>query len=136
MNPTFLDVDDVAAIHADQLAVYGGLDGIRDGGLLESAVAQPQAYCFGRFLHENLFAMAAAYLFHIVKNHPFVDGNKRTGLVSAATFLCLNGYWLGEAVSGELYRTTLDVANGRMGKTELAELFERLSEGLPPEQVP
>lgn len=82
-EPLFLEVDDVLEIHATQLDVYGGGAGLRDQGLLESAVAQPRASFGGDFAHEGLFAMAAAYLFHIVKNHPFVDGNKRTGLLSA-----------------------------------------------------
>jgi death-on-curing protein len=72
-EPLFLDVEDVLALHADQLEVYGGSPGLRDRGLLESAVAQPQASFGGEFANEGLFAMAAAYLFHIVKNHPFVD---------------------------------------------------------------
>jgi death-on-curing protein len=94
MNPEFLDVDDVLDRHAAQLEAFGGLDGVRDRSALESAVAQPRATFGGQFLHEGLFAMAAAYLYHIVKNHPFVDGNKRTGLDAATTFLDLNGFAL------------------------------------------
>lgn len=75
----FLHLDDVVAIHLDQIERYGGEAGIRDAGLLESAVAQARATFGGEFLHADLFQMAAAYLFHIAKNHPFVDGNKRTG---------------------------------------------------------
>ncbi len=79
MSLEFLTLEDVLEIHALQLARYGGADGLRDPGLLESALAQPQASFGGDFVHESLFAMAAAYLFHIVSNHAFVDGNKRTG---------------------------------------------------------
>ena len=85
-DPLFLDVDDVLEIHAAQLEVYGGGAGLRDRGLLESAVAQPQSSFDGELVHEGLFAMAAAYLFHIVSNHPFVDGNKRTGMLAAIVF--------------------------------------------------
>ena len=90
-EPTFLNVDDVLDLHAAQLELYGGGAGLRDRGLLESAVAQPQTSIGGAFVHDGLFAMAAAYLFHIVSNHPFVDGNKRTGLLAALVFLDLNG---------------------------------------------
>jgi death on curing protein len=82
-EPEFLDIEDIIEIHATQLEVYGGSAGLRDLGLLESAVAQPQASFGGEFVHGGLFAMAAAYLFHIVSNHPFVDGNKRAGVLAA-----------------------------------------------------
>mgnify|MGYP001024581079 CR=1 FL=1 len=76
MTAEFLDVDDVLAIHAIQIADHGGSIEIRDMGLLKSAVAQPSMTFGGEFLHDSLFAMAAAYLFHIAMDHPFVDGNK------------------------------------------------------------
>ena len=86
----FLDVDDIIELHASQLELFGGGAGLRDQGLLESAVAQPQASFGGHLAHDGLFAMAAAYLFHLVSNHPFVDGNKRIGLIAALVFLDLN----------------------------------------------
>jgi len=73
--PTFLDVDDVLALHEAQMERFGGADGVRDQGLLESAVAQPQASFGGQYVHADLFTMAAAYAFHIAENQPFVDGN-------------------------------------------------------------
>jgi len=79
IDPVFLDVEDVLLIHEEQLALYGGAAGIRDAGLLESAVAMPRATAGGEYAHEGLFAMAAAYAFHIAQNQPFLDGNKRTG---------------------------------------------------------
>lgn len=91
MDILFLDIDDVLLIHADQIARYGGNAAIRDKGLLESAVAMPRASFTGQFAHPDLYAMAAAYLYHIVMNHPFIDGNKRTGMVCAIVFLELNG---------------------------------------------
>jgi len=127
MNPVFLDVDDVLDRHAVQVAAYGGSAGIRDKGLLESAVAQVWATFDGAFLHEGLPAMAPAYLFHIVKNHPFVDGNKRTGLDAAMTFLDLNELVVDESFNERLLEATLAVAEGRMAKDELTVLFSKLA---------
>lgn len=121
MNPVFLGIDDVVRIHADQVAAFGGSDGIRDANLLASAVAQPSATFDGVFLHDDLFAMAAAYLFHLVMNHPFIDGNKRTGLAAAVVFLDLNGLPSDASATARLYELTLAVAEGRTGKAELAE---------------
>ncbi len=90
MNPEFLSLAEVIEIHRDQIDRYGGSPGIRDMGLLLSALAVPAATFGGSFLHTDLFEMAAAYLFHIVRNHPFVDGNKRTGAVAALVFFSLN----------------------------------------------
>ncbi|MDQ3802275.1 MAG: type II toxin-antitoxin system death-on-curing family toxin [Acidobacteriota bacterium] len=90
-EPDFLSVGDVIQIHDEQLAAYGGTAGVRDRALLESAVATPRASFGEAYLHEDLAHMAAAYAFHIVQNQPFVDGNKRPGLVAALVFLDLNG---------------------------------------------
>ena len=79
----FLELSDILEIHADQISNYGGTIEVRDAGILESAIEQPRATFAGQFLHVFPYEMAAAYLFHIVKNHPFVDGNKRTGTVAA-----------------------------------------------------
>ena len=79
MEPDFLTLDEVLRIHLDQIERYGGQSGLRDLGLLESAVNMPRASFAGRHAHTDLFEQAAAYLFHIVSNHPFIDGNKRTG---------------------------------------------------------
>ena len=118
----FLSVQDALGLHADQLDLYGGGRGLRDIGLLESAVAQPQATFDGQYLHAGIFEMAAAYMFHLVQNHPFLDGNKRTGLVAAMVFLDINGVEI-EAPKGSLYDLTLSVAMGRTGKGEIAEFF-------------
>ncbi len=126
MNPAFLSIEAIHQIHSRLLALHGGLEGIRDHRLLDSAVAQPMATFGGEFLHGDLFAMAAAYLFHIVKNHPFLDGNKRVGFVAALTFLELNGFTIAQE-SPELYDATIAVAEGQLGKEGLAELFRRLA---------
>ncbi len=118
----FLQVADVLLLHSDQIDRYGGGLGVRDMGLLESAVAQPQASFGGEYLHVDLFEMAAAYLFHITKNHPFLDGNKRAGAVSALVFLDTNGIEI-DAPKGSIYDLTIAVATGQAGKTEIAEFF-------------
>src|SRR2546423_505152 len=89
-EPFFLTVEDVEEIHAESLARFGGSHGLRDRGLLESAVAQPQAGFADQYLHPTLFDMAAAYAFHIAENQPFVDGNKRAALGAALVFLKMN----------------------------------------------
>ena len=85
-EPRFLTLEEVVRIHGDQIARYGGLEGIRDLGLLQSALAMPEAGFGSQYLHEDLASMAAAYLFHLVQNHPFADGNKRVGIVAALVF--------------------------------------------------
>ena len=117
--PVFLDLYQVLALHADQIARYGGSLGVRDLGLLQSAIAMPRAAFGGQLLHSTLPEMAAAYLFHLVQNHAFVDGNKRIGLATAIAFLGLNDLWL-EAAPDELVELVLSVANGKSGKPEIA----------------
>ena len=87
IEPIFLGLDEVIEIHNDQIKRYGGHVGIRDIELLKSAVAMPAAGFGGDYLHTDIYEMAAAYLFHIVRNHPFIDGNKRTGAVASVVFL-------------------------------------------------
>jgi death-on-curing protein len=122
----FLDVDDIIELHASQLELFGGGAGLRDQGLLESAVAQPQASFGGHLAHDGLFAMAAAYLFHLVSNHPFVDGNKRIGLIAALVFLDLNGVSIAHPTEA-LYELTMGVAEGRIDKAAVAAELERVA---------
>ena len=119
MKPAFLTLDEVLALHADQIDRYGGRLGVRAVELLESALAVPATTFGGRHLHGDLHEMAAAYLFHLVKNHPFVDGNKRTGLMAMLAFLGLNGLRI-EASEDELANLVLAVARGRISKAEIA----------------
>lgn len=126
MNPAFLEVDDVLAIHDYYIERFGGTFGIRDQGLLESAVAMPQAGSGDIYYHSDLFEMAAAYAFHIAQNQPFLDGNKRTGLASAVTFLDINGFLL-EDPDERLYRAMLKIAERRMDKSGLATLLRELT---------
>src|SRR5207245_5063328 len=90
MAIVFLDLAEVTEIHRDQIERYGGAHGVRDQGLLESALAMPQAGMAGEYFHTDLFEMAAAYLFHLAKNHPFIDGNKRVAAMAAFVFLAMN----------------------------------------------
>jgi death-on-curing protein len=128
-EPEFLTLDDVLDIHARQLERFDGQAGLRDQGLLESALAQPQASFGGTPLHEDLFEMASAYAFHVARNHPFFDGNKRTALITALTFLTVNGFTVPE--SDRLYEAMLAVATGQLDKKELAALLRKLASPLP-----
>lgn len=122
----FLSPRSVLNLHELHRQTTGGIAGIRDRGLLDSAIAQPQASFGGQFLHEGLDAMAAAYLFHLVKNHPFLDGNKRIGLAVALTFLEVNGRVI-DRPDPTLTDSTLGVAEGRVDKEDLTDLFGRLA---------
>jgi len=125
----FLTQEEVLLAHEKQIARFGGSSGIRDMRLLESALAMPKASLGGTFLHADHYAMAAAYFFHIVNNHPFVDGNKRTGTVAALTFLDLNGYWFNKRddsdLDAALESLVLSVACGETGKDEIAAFFRK-----------
>lgn len=124
MAPRFLSLAEVLEIHLDQTAHYGGHPGIRDLDLLKSALGMPSATFGGKYLHTDIHEMAAAYLFHLVKNHPFIDGNKRVGTVAAAIFLDLNGYELNAPEDG-LAETVLALARGELNKADLAIFFRR-----------
>ncbi len=122
MEPTFLTLDEIIAIHQDQIARYGGCEGIRDWALLQSALAMPAAAFGGQYLHPDLCEMAAAYLFHIVQNHPFLDGNKRVGAVAADVFLALNDVRL-RADQDAYADLVLSVACSETPKSAVAEFF-------------
>jgi len=134
LPPLFLDLEEVLEIHNDQIKRYGGTGGIRDLGLLQSALATPQAGSSTEYYHADLFEMAAAYLFHIVKNHPFLDGNKRTGIAAALVFLELNGVEF-RATNEALVDTVLAVAEGTLQKSGITEFFRKHSRARkPPKQ--
>ena len=125
-EPSFLGLDEVLALHADQIRRYGGRAGIRDLELLKSALATPEASYGDDYLHTDIFEMAAAYLFHIVRNHPFVDGNKRTGLMAALAFLGLNDLRL-DADADALAELVIGVAAGEVGKAGVAVFLQEHS---------
>ncbi len=110
----------VVGYHGRLIELFGGTTGIRDEGLLLSALAQPEVTFEGRWLHQDLWEMAAAYGFHLACNHAFVDGNKRIAAVAMGTFLEINGAPL-RADEVALYRVVVAVAEGTMSKTALAD---------------
>ncbi|MCB2211462.1 type II toxin-antitoxin system death-on-curing family toxin [bacterium] len=122
MKVRFLSVDDVLAIHQNQLELYGGAPGIRDQDLLESAVAMPQQMFDGKYLHSDLVEMAAACWFHLVQNHPFHDGNKRVGLAAMLVFLFVNGREL-VTDETELEEMTMALARSELDKPLLSDFL-------------
>jgi len=114
----FLDKATLLLFHYDQMERYGGESGIRDESLLESALAQPQASFDGEYVHEDIFHMAAAYGYHLCRNHPFYDGNKRTALIAMYMFLYVNGYQI-VADKKSLYAIILDLARGKVSKEDV-----------------
>lgn len=131
MDPLFLSLFEVLEIHRDQIERYGGEPGIRDLGLLESALAVPAAGFGDRYLHEDLFEMGAAYLFHITKNHPFIDGNKRVGAVAAVVFLSMND-WEVDVEEETFERAVLSVAEGKWDKPAIANFLRSHSKRSEP----
>jgi death-on-curing protein len=122
VTPRFLTSEEVLRIHRAQLDAFGGLAGVRDVNLLESAVAAAASKFAGEFLHMDLCEMAAAYAFHITKNHPFFDGNKRVGAAAAAMFVELNG-WHFIADPDAFVDVSLSLARGEMSKAAVAEFL-------------
>src|SRR4030042_3761254 len=118
-EPTFLTFAEVLEIHQDQMRRYGGRSGMRDLDLLKSALAMPQAGMGEEYFHKDIVEMAAAYLFHIVRNHPFTDGNKRTGTVAALGFLALNCIEV-DAEETESEHLVRRVAEGKADKNDIA----------------
>ena len=119
----FLDRAIIELFHDHQIKTYGGSSGIRDEGLLESALAQAQQSFGGEYVHTSIFEMAAAYGYHICKNHPFFDGNKRTALVAMYTFLHVNG-WKITADKKALYAIIISLASGELKKSELTKFLQ------------
>ena len=124
MIPIWVEEAVVIAIHLRQLAEHGGSDGIRDRGLLESALYRPKnQHAYG---NPSIFNLAAAYGYGIAKNHPFIDGNKRTSYVVMRTFLKLNGYDI-QASLAEKYEVWIRLADSQIDETDLAKWIESKS---------
>ncbi len=119
-DPTWISKTLAIAIHRSQLAEHGGLDGVRDEGMLDSALARPRNQFNYADPTPTIAELAAAYAFGLARNHPFVDGNKRTATVVCETFLELNGQTL-DATDVDLYPVFIALAEGSMKETELAE---------------
>jgi death on curing protein len=121
--PLFLTLDEVLSLHEDQIEQHGGASGVRDVGLLQSAIGSAKATFDGAFLHTTLFEMAGAYLFGICRNHPFVDGNKRTAVAAALTFLEMNRIEI-DADEDEFYELVIAVASGKASKSDVAVFLQ------------
>ena len=125
MSPKFLTLTEVLEFHEDLIRDFGGSPGVRDLGLAEAALAMPQSGAGDEFFHAFPFEMAAAYLYHLAQNHPFIDGNKRTAFAAALTFLEINGY---PVMGGEdeLEAVARKVAAGKLDKSGAAAILERI----------
>jgi death on curing protein len=124
MEIAFLTLEDVLALHDELIQRYGGAPGIRDAGLLEAALAMPQAGFGGQYFHQFPHEMGAAYLFHLVRNHAFVDGNKRVALACAILFFKINQvpYSITEAEAVEI---TISAASGQIDKDAVTAFFRK-----------
>lgn len=129
-QPRFLRREEIQTIQDLSLAEYGGLTGEREPGLLDSAIAQAAAGLGSQYAHDFPFGMAAAYAFHIARNHPFLDGNKRTAFGAAVLFLHLNGWEL-EAPPEHATRLMVSLAGGAVDKAFVAEWFESAARPRP-----
>lgn len=118
----YLTVEEVLAVHRRVIEEFGGDDGLRDRGLLESAVAMPRATFGGRALHPGIAAQAGAYFFHLCANRPFVDGNKRVAVASAELFLLLNAREL-NASDDDVEEVAMGVAARRISKAQVIAFF-------------
>ena len=125
----FLTLSEILMILEDQIRNYGGLYGVIDLKLLESAIYMPESSFDGKYLHETIPSMAAAYTYHICQNHPFIDGNKRVALTSSLVFLDINGYEF-NCKNEKLYNEIMNVAKGETKKDKLIKFYEKYSEGI------
>jgi death-on-curing protein len=120
-----LAIAHVREIHDQVIAQFGGLSGVRDEGLLESAIAAPQATAFGASPFADLIEVAAAYLFYLCRNHPFNDGNKRVAMAAAIVFLRLNG--LNPAPDSDAWESMMtDVAASKLDRLQTTERLRAL----------
>jgi death-on-curing protein len=119
----FVSLDAVITIHSYLIERFGGSQGLRDQGLLESALSQPQQTFFGELLHPTIHEQAAAYLYHLAKNHAFIDGNKRIALAVTITFLKMNGYSICMPKE-EVEALVLDIVAGRVSKDDITLVFK------------
>lgn len=110
--------------HEQLIQTYGGSTGIRDEKLLDSAIEQPKSTFEGKYLHDSIFKMASAYGFHLCKNHPFIDGNKRIALVAMDTFLQNNGYEI-TASEKETYKIMIKLSSENLSKDQLTKWLKQ-----------
>ncbi|HNI28768.1 MAG TPA: type II toxin-antitoxin system death-on-curing family toxin [Leptospiraceae bacterium] len=122
----FLEVEDILIVHRNQIDLYGGSSGVRDRGLLESAVNAVQASFDGEYMHKTLYERASAYIFYLAQNHPFIDGNKRTALATGLVYLDMNGIEIDDP-NEELYAMMIEVSTGNSSKEKVSEVLKRLT---------
>lgn len=126
----FLSIEEVIQIHDELVSEYGGLHGIRDMGLLMSAIEMPKATMFDEYLHESIYDKASAYLYHIVCNHPFLDGNKRTGAASTLIFLIQNNVKPKYNMK-KFEEMVCKVAQSQMSKEAISKFLNTMSDNHP-----
>ncbi|TDX44483.1 type II toxin-antitoxin system death-on-curing family toxin [Orenia marismortui] len=123
-NINFIPKKAILYFHEQLIQTYGGSTGIRDKKLLDSAIQQPKSTFEGKYLHDSIFKMASAYGFHLCKNHPFIDGNKRIALVAMDTFLQNNGYEI-TASEKETYKIMINLSSEGLSKDELTNWLKQ-----------
>jgi death-on-curing protein len=124
MDPKFLSRAEVDGLHTASLAEHGGTAGVRDSGLVDSAMASAQNTYW--YAHGDLFDVAATYAYHIAEAQAYLDGNKRTAILSAVVFLGVNGILIPKNTE-TLHQAMIDIANHRLDKPGLAAIFRRLA---------
>lgn len=120
----FLTLEQIILLHENQIEEFGGHHGVKDENLLQSAISQPQSGLGDEYFHKDLHEMAAAYLFHLVKNHAFNDGNKRIAALTSAVFLEINGLEV-IADEDEFEKLVLDAAQSLVDKKSIAKFFKK-----------
>ena len=125
-NIEFITLEEVLRVHRGLIEAFGGDHGIRDDQLLDSAINMPKSSFSNKYLHKDIFEMAAAYAYHIIKNHPFIDGKKRTGIFIAILFLENNDIEI-NFKKGELYKLGTNIATSEISKEEIAKIFNKKS---------
>lgn len=124
LQPKFLTFEQVIGLHNLQIDQFGGLHGVKNEGLLLSALGQAESGFGNQYFHKDLYEMAAAYLFHLVKNHAFHDGNKRIAALTAAVFLEVNGLMV-IADEDEFENLVIEAAQSLVTKEQIAEFFRK-----------
>ncbi|HBS48212.1 TPA: type II toxin-antitoxin system death-on-curing family toxin [Candidatus Dependentiae bacterium] len=120
----FLQAKEILEIHKNIIETYGGALGIRSNHLFLSAIAQPEFKIQNKYVHKNIYLMTAAYLFHLIKNHPFVDGNKRTSVASALLFLTINKTKI-NITEKQLTELSLKTATTKITKEKIAAILKK-----------
>ena len=126
MEIIFLTFQEVNLINSNQINQYGGVYGLRDEKLLDSAINYPQAAFNEKYLHPNIYRMASAYMYALIKNHPFIDGNKRTGTAAAILFLAFNNVTV-MTYNDELVDLAITIAESKINEPEIAQFLKSKS---------